>query len=94
MKRALCLMVALALICSLGVPVTAQEQSSSGALSMIPADAVGFVCVQNLKKTDESLGAMIQELGLGPMLPIRSPCASTARWETVWTRTALWFWCC
>jgi len=69
MKRVICSVITVALVGVMVLPAAGQQQASSNPLSIIPADAIAFVCVQNLKQLDERIGAVVQELGLGPMIP-------------------------
>lgn len=67
MKRAFCPTIAMVLSSILVMP--AASRAADSPLSIIPADAIGFVCVQNLKQLDDNAAAILQELGLAPMIP-------------------------
>lgn len=67
MKRTRSLLFASAMCISLVLPSTFVRAETP--LSIIPADAIGFVCVQNLQKLDTNAGMILQELGLAPMVP-------------------------
>ena len=64
-KTVLSLLVSAALI----VPSTVHAESAMNkALSVIPADAVGFICVPNVKELDADFQNTVQKLGLGGMI--------------------------
>ncbi len=64
-KTLLSLLVSAALI----LPSTVHAESAmSKALSVIPADAVGFICVPNVKELDADFQNTVQKLGLGGMI--------------------------
>lgn len=67
MKRAFCPTIAMVLSSILVMP--AASRAADSPLSIIPADAIGFVCVQNLKQLDDNAAAILQELGVAPMVP-------------------------
>lgn len=49
-------------------PVRSEDRGANG-LSVIPADAMAFVCIPNLQALDEAYQQAINDLGLQPFLP-------------------------